>query len=159
MCGLRDYNVFPKWPARSFGLDTPVLDDERRCWLYAEWVSCDEGGKTHPVSCRVFYTDCPLHSLGVGAVPSSSSNFTQVSGLQVELIHLGFSQPSVVEHDGAPPHYGGNVEAHRHFNVSFGQRLVGSGGPVHWPGRSLDLSCMDFYKLFMQRVWCLQLKV
>ncbi|GFY03207.1 hypothetical protein TNCV_1171671 [Trichonephila clavipes] len=30
MCGPRDYNVFPKWPARSFGLDTPGLRHARR---------------------------------------------------------------------------------------------------------------------------------
>ncbi|GFS55160.1 transposable element Tcb2 transposase [Trichonephila clavipes] len=27
MCGPRDYNVFPKWPARSFRLDTPALGE------------------------------------------------------------------------------------------------------------------------------------
>ncbi|GFY27711.1 integrase catalytic domain-containing protein [Trichonephila clavipes] len=27
MCGPRDYNVFSKWPARSFRLDTPGLND------------------------------------------------------------------------------------------------------------------------------------
>ncbi|GFY28239.1 hypothetical protein TNCV_4395731 [Trichonephila clavipes] len=26
MCGPRNY-VFPKWPAKSFGLDTPVLEN------------------------------------------------------------------------------------------------------------------------------------
>ncbi|GFT55553.1 DUF4817 domain-containing protein [Trichonephila clavipes] len=29
MCGPRDYNVFPKWPAKSFGLDTPALNSRR----------------------------------------------------------------------------------------------------------------------------------
>ncbi|GFW66125.1 hypothetical protein TNCV_1710241 [Trichonephila clavipes] len=28
VCSPRDYNVFPKRPARSFGLDTPYLEDQ-----------------------------------------------------------------------------------------------------------------------------------
>ncbi|GFV80861.1 hypothetical protein TNCV_3517281 [Trichonephila clavipes] len=30
MCGQRDYNVFLKWPARSFGLEAPGLDNTLR---------------------------------------------------------------------------------------------------------------------------------
>ncbi|GFW05095.1 uncharacterized protein TNCV_598891 [Trichonephila clavipes] len=30
-------------------------------------------------------------------------------------------------------------------DVTFGQQWIGRGGPVRWPARSPDLSCLDFY--------------
>lgn len=46
-------------------------------------------------------------------------------------------------HDGAPAHYSLNV---RHtLNLQYPGRWLGRGGPVNYPPRSPDLTCMDFY--------------
>ena len=47
------------------------------------------------------------------------------------------------QHDGGPAHCSGDVR--NNLDVTFGQQWIGRGGPVHWPARSPDLSCLDFY--------------
>lgn len=47
------------------------------------------------------------------------------------------------QHDGAPAHFGNNVQDH--LNNTFGDRWIGRGGPVAWPARSPDLTPLDFY--------------
>ncbi|GFY22248.1 putative DD41D transposase [Trichonephila clavipes] len=47
------------------------------------------------------------------------------------------------QHDGAPAHFSGDVR--NYLDVTFGQQRIGRGGPVRWPARSPDLSCLDFY--------------
>ena len=47
------------------------------------------------------------------------------------------------QHDGAPTHFGQDVR--NYLDGSFPNRWIGRGGPVHWPARSLDLSCLDFF--------------
>lgn len=42
----------------------------------------------------------------------------------------------------APPHYKNDIR--QHLNVTFWQHGI-NGDPVHWPVRSTDLSCMDFF--------------
>lgn len=46
------------------------------------------------------------------------------------------------QHDGAPAHYSNDVRLH--LNATYGQRWIGRGGPVNWPARSPDLTCLDF---------------
>ncbi|GBM34851.1 hypothetical protein AVEN_208050-1 [Araneus ventricosus] len=45
------------------------------------------------------------------------------------------------QHDAA--HFSRNVR--NHLDVRFGQQWIGRGGPVRWPARSPDLSCLDFF--------------
>ncbi|GFT47067.1 hypothetical protein TNCV_3747251 [Trichonephila clavipes] len=45
MCGPRDYNVFPKWPAKSFGLDTPDLKHVREEFSLANEFKPESRGK------------------------------------------------------------------------------------------------------------------
>ncbi|GBM10668.1 hypothetical protein AVEN_7939-1 [Araneus ventricosus] len=47
------------------------------------------------------------------------------------------------QYDGAPLNFPNDVRQHQ--NVTFGQHWIGRGGPVHWPARSPDLSCLDFF--------------
>lgn len=47
------------------------------------------------------------------------------------------------QHDGAPAHFGNNVR--NYLNVTFEQKWLGRGGPVHWPARSPDLTPLDFF--------------
>ncbi|GBN19389.1 hypothetical protein AVEN_221519-1 [Araneus ventricosus] len=47
-----------------------------------------------------------------------------------------------LQHDGAPPHYSNDVP--QHLNATFGKHWIRRDGPVHWPARSLDQSCLDF---------------
>ncbi|GFV32143.1 uncharacterized protein TNCV_1674321 [Trichonephila clavipes] len=48
------------------------------------------------------------------------------------------------QHDGTPLHY--EIHVHEeHLKVTFGQRRIGRGGPVHYPARSPNLSCLDFW--------------
>lgn len=46
-------------------------------------------------------------------------------------------------HDGAPPHTTGNVR--QYLNNMFQNRWIGRGGPVLWPPRSPDLTCLDYF--------------
>lgn len=45
--------------------------------------------------------------------------------------------------DGAPPHY--NVNVRRFLDNLFPNKWIGRGGPVPWPPRSPDLTCLDFF--------------
>ena len=47
------------------------------------------------------------------------------------------------QHDGAPAHYNRNVR--NYLDIPFGQQWIGRDGPVCWPVRSPDLSCLNFY--------------
>ncbi|GFS86893.1 uncharacterized protein TNCV_216121 [Trichonephila clavipes] len=48
-----------------------------------------------------------------------------------------------INHDGAPPHFSRNVR--NHLDTVYGQHWIERGGPVPWPPRSPDLSCLDFF--------------
>ncbi|GFU32085.1 uncharacterized protein TNCV_3833351 [Trichonephila clavipes] len=48
-------------------------------------------------------------------------------------------------HDGAPANFSRNVR--NHLDTVYGQHWIGRGGPVPWPPRSPDLSCLDFFLL------------
>ncbi|GBM66894.1 hypothetical protein AVEN_263951-1 [Araneus ventricosus] len=47
------------------------------------------------------------------------------------------------QHDGALPHH--TTDIHQPLNVTFGKHWICRGGPVQWPARSTDLSCLDFF--------------
>ncbi|GBN21678.1 hypothetical protein AVEN_68159-1 [Araneus ventricosus] len=47
-----------------------------------------------------------------------------------------------LQHDRAPPHYSNDVL--QHLNATFGKHWIRRDGPVHWPARSPDQSCLDF---------------
>lgn len=47
------------------------------------------------------------------------------------------------QQDGAPPHNSRNVAAY--LNNRFGEQWIGTNGPVRWPARSPDLTCIDFF--------------
>lgn len=46
-------------------------------------------------------------------------------------------------HDGAPAHYAEDVRLT--LNEQYPERWIGRGGPINYPARSPDLTCMDFY--------------
>lgn len=48
-----------------------------------------------------------------------------------------------VQHDGAPPHY--SLRVRQFLNNQFPNRWIGRAGPVNWPPRSPDLTCLDFF--------------
>ncbi|GFY02421.1 DUF4817 domain-containing protein [Trichonephila clavipes] len=45
--------------------------------------------------------------------------------------------------DGAPAHF--NISVRNHLDATCGERWIGRGGSVHWPPRSPDLSCLDYF--------------
>ncbi|GFU89685.1 transposase-like protein [Trichonephila clavipes] len=45
--------------------------------------------------------------------------------------------------DGAPAHF--SISVRNHLDATCGERWIGRGGPVHWPPRSPDLSCLDYF--------------
>lgn len=47
------------------------------------------------------------------------------------------------QQDGAPAHYAREVR--NYLDVTFPNKWIGRGGPVAWPPRSPDLSCLDFF--------------
>ncbi|GBM05154.1 hypothetical protein AVEN_197716-1 [Araneus ventricosus] len=49
------------------------------------------------------------------------------------------------QQDGAPAHYVRDVR--NYLDITFPNRWIGRGGPVAWPPRSPDLSCLDFLLL------------
>ncbi|GFX97851.1 uncharacterized protein TNCV_4905021 [Trichonephila clavipes] len=63
--------------------------------------------------------------------------------LRDEQISASTQQTMWFQHDGAPAHFSGDVRYY--LDVTFGQQWIGRGGPVRWPARSPDLSCLDFY--------------
>lgn len=63
--------------------------------------------------------------------------------LRDERISASTQRTMWFQHDGAPAHYSRDVR--NYLDVTFGQQWIGRGGPVRWPARSPDLSCLDFY--------------
>ncbi|GFT21471.1 uncharacterized protein TNCV_2307291 [Trichonephila clavipes] len=63
--------------------------------------------------------------------------------LRDEQISASTQQTMWFQHDGAPAHFSGDVRIY--LDVTFGQQWIGRDGPVRWPARSPDLSCLDFY--------------
>ncbi|GFX69698.1 uncharacterized protein TNCV_1770661 [Trichonephila clavipes] len=47
------------------------------------------------------------------------------------------------QHDRAPAHFSADVR--RALDTAHPGRCIGRGGPVNWPARSPDLSCLDFF--------------
>lgn len=47
------------------------------------------------------------------------------------------------QHDGCPAHFSRNAQ--EILNRDYHNRWIGRGGPVAWPARSPDLTCLDFY--------------
>ncbi|GFX32849.1 uncharacterized protein TNCV_889851 [Trichonephila clavipes] len=47
------------------------------------------------------------------------------------------------QQDGAPAHF--SISVRNHLDSTCGERWIGRGGPVHWPPRSSDLSCLDYF--------------
>lgn len=48
-----------------------------------------------------------------------------------------------LQQDGCPAHF--ELTARNQVNAMFRDRWVGRGGPVPWPPRSPDLTCLDYY--------------
>jgi hypothetical protein len=47
------------------------------------------------------------------------------------------------QHDGAPTHFTNVV--HEYLDETFGNRLIGCGGPITWPSHFPDLTSMHFF--------------
>ncbi|GFU60264.1 uncharacterized protein TNCV_4249611 [Trichonephila clavipes] len=47
------------------------------------------------------------------------------------------------QHDGAPAHFSSDMRCA--LDTAYPGRWIGRGGPVNWPARSPDLSCLDFF--------------
>ncbi|GFY24861.1 transposase-like protein [Trichonephila clavipes] len=47
------------------------------------------------------------------------------------------------QQDGAPAHF--SISVRNHLDATCIERWIGRGGPVHWPPRSPDLSCLDYF--------------
>ncbi|GFV83324.1 uncharacterized protein TNCV_1900501 [Trichonephila clavipes] len=47
------------------------------------------------------------------------------------------------QHDGAPAHFSADVRSA--LDTAYPGRWIGRDGPVNWPARSPDLSCLDFF--------------
>ncbi|GFS61387.1 uncharacterized protein TNCV_3105651 [Trichonephila clavipes] len=47
------------------------------------------------------------------------------------------------QHDGSPVHFSADVQSA--LDTAYPGRWIGRGGPVNWPARSPDLSCLDFF--------------
>lgn len=47
------------------------------------------------------------------------------------------------QHDGAPPHKSRMIC--NLLNINFGEKWIGTNGPIRWPPRSPDLSPLDFF--------------
>jgi hypothetical protein len=44
----------------------------------------------------------------------------------------------------------------QHLNQTFGEQLIGRGGPVNWPARSPVLNPLDFWLWGHLKTWCIQ---
>ncbi|GFW55852.1 transposase-like protein [Trichonephila clavipes] len=49
----------------------------------------------------------------------------------------------LVNQNGALAHF--SISVRNHLDATCGERRIGRGGPVHWPPRSPDLSCLDYF--------------
>ncbi|GFW67271.1 DUF4817 domain-containing protein [Trichonephila clavipes] len=47
------------------------------------------------------------------------------------------------QQDGTPHIF--SISVRNHLDATCGERWIGRGGPVHWPPRSPDLSCLDYF--------------
>ncbi|GFX94067.1 uncharacterized protein TNCV_3414291 [Trichonephila clavipes] len=47
------------------------------------------------------------------------------------------------QQDGDPAHF--SISVRNHLDATCGERWIGRGGPVHWPPRSPNLSCLDYF--------------
>ncbi|GFS59066.1 uncharacterized protein TNCV_69601 [Trichonephila clavipes] len=47
------------------------------------------------------------------------------------------------QQDGVPTHF--SISIRNHLDATCGERWIGRGGPVHWPPRSPDFSCLDYF--------------
>ncbi|GFW05831.1 uncharacterized protein TNCV_603031 [Trichonephila clavipes] len=47
------------------------------------------------------------------------------------------------QQDGAPAHF--SISVRNHLDATCGERWIGRGGLVHWPPRSPDFSCLDYF--------------
>lgn len=47
------------------------------------------------------------------------------------------------QQDGAPAHF--TNEVREYLNEQYPQHWIGRGGPVNWPARSPDLTCLDYF--------------
>ncbi|GFX79033.1 uncharacterized protein TNCV_3913201 [Trichonephila clavipes] len=47
------------------------------------------------------------------------------------------------QQDGALAHF--SISVRNHLDATCGERWIGREGPVHWPPRSSDLSCLDYF--------------
>lgn len=61
----------------------------------------------------------------------------------LEDVSLNVRQRMYFQHDGAPAHF--SIAVRNHLRATFGNRWIGRGGPVAWPPRSPDLTCLDFF--------------
>jgi hypothetical protein len=61
----------------------------------------------------------------------------------LEDVPMAIRQDMWFQHDGAPPHFAGEVRDH--LDEVYDNRWIGRGGPVAWPPRSPDLTPIDFY--------------
>lgn len=61
----------------------------------------------------------------------------------VDDLPLHANREMMFQHDGAPPHFAGNVR--EWLDGVFPGRWIGRAGPVAWPARSPDLTPLDFY--------------
>ncbi|GFW01710.1 uncharacterized protein TNCV_4086251 [Trichonephila clavipes] len=89
----------------------------------------------------------PNNLVGPYILPSRLTDRTYNIFLQEVLPELLVDVPPSVrsrmwfQHDGASAHFSRNVRNH----LDTGQHWIGRGGPVPWPPRSSDLSCLDFF--------------
>ena len=68
-------------------------------------------------------------------------------------LHALGGPPEWFQHDGAPPHFAGQVRVF--LDEQFPDRWIGRGGPVPWAPRSPDLNPLDFsiWGLLKDRVY------
>ncbi|GBN64717.1 hypothetical protein AVEN_201404-1 [Araneus ventricosus] len=83
-----------------------------------------------------------------------SASIAAVVGLRARIRCYAFFH--VIQHDGASAHYR-CIQVHSgafrwrrtyvrlHLNATYGQQWIGRGGPVLWPARSPDLTCLDYF--------------
>ncbi|GFV37727.1 uncharacterized protein TNCV_2503651 [Trichonephila clavipes] len=58
------------------------------------------------------------------------------------------------QHDGAPAQFSADVRST--LDTAYPKRWTGWGGPVNWPARSPDLSCLDLLPLRLYEASCLR---
>ncbi|CAH0382002.1 unnamed protein product [Bemisia tabaci] len=66
----------------------------------------------------------------------------QLPGL-LENVPLNVQANMFFQQDGAPVHF--KISVRTFLNQQYPGRWIGRGGPIAWPPRSPDLTCLDFY--------------